>query len=222
MTTSKRDATASWLETSDAVLRGLNHEFSNRLSLARLAPQLNAMLKVGEPALQKLVNDSDQSEDLLQLLRLYRLMPFTNGDPAEPVLFSDAVPEAIELFQYHTSFRDIDVHVRADDSIPPTLMNPAALRQCVLLLLGAAARQTATESRDGAAIVVEFSANADMVNVTARVREADDGEPVVDPLELPALSHLIREVGGAVNVTRSGATMSVGTLVRLRRLEKQG
>lgn len=214
-------AAASWIETSDAVLRGLNHEFSNRLSLARLAPQLNTMLKAGEPALQKLVNDSDQSEAMLELLRLYRLMPFPNGDPAEPVLFSDAVPEAVELFQYHTSFRDIAVRVRVDESTPPTLMNPAALRQSILLLLGAAARQTAVESNDGGAIVVEFSANGDLVNVTAHVREADDGGPAVDASELPALRYLIRDAGGTAEVTRRGATMSVGTLVSLRRLEKR-
>src|SRR5579864_8517924 len=109
MTQSKADAALSWLDTSDAVLRGLNHEFSNRLSLARLAPQLHSMLKAGEPALQKLVDDSHGSEDMLELLRLYRLMQFSNGDPPEPVLFCDAVPEAIELFKHHTSFRDIEV-----------------------------------------------------------------------------------------------------------------
>ena len=36
MTQQKSAAAESWIETSDAVLRGLNHEFSNRLSFAIL------------------------------------------------------------------------------------------------------------------------------------------------------------------------------------------
>jgi hypothetical protein len=221
MTAAKAAAADSWLDTSDAVMRGLNHEFSNRLSLARLTPQLGAMLRAGEPALQKLVDESQGTDDMLQLLRLFRLMLFNNGDPAEPVLISDAAVDGVDLFRHHTSFRDLEVQVTADGMIPPTLMNPTGMRQAVLLLLCVAARQLATDAGDGGAIALTFSANADAISVSARVRESGDDHPIVEAPELPALRYLIRGAEGTVDVTRGSATLSIGTLVRLRRREKQ-
>src|SRR5580698_1575056 len=123
MTKSKSAAAQSWLETSDAVIRGLNHEFSNRLSLARLAPQLSAMIATAEHAMHGLADSGANSEDMLNLLRLYRLMVFETTEPAEPLLVSDVVADAIDLFKHHATFRDMEVRVIADDTIPPVLMN---------------------------------------------------------------------------------------------------
>jgi nitrogen-specific signal transduction histidine kinase len=222
MTQSKSAAAQSWLVTSDAVLRGLNHEFSSRLSLARLAPQLSAMLAAGEPGMQKLADDAGRSEDLFNLLRLYRLMVFTSNEPSEPLLVSDVVGDAVALFKHHSTFRDLDVQVNAAGTIPPVLMNPGALTQAVLLLISATARQLDVTPGDTGTIVLGFSADTDAVRISAQAADAGHYAATGELPELPALRYLIRDVEGAADVTRGGATMSIGTLVRLRQREKRG
>lgn len=221
MTTSNSSASQSWIETSDAVLRGLNHEFSNRLSLARLAPQLSAMIAAGDAEIQRLTGGADHSEDLFNLLRLYRLVVFESTEPAEPLLVSDVVADAIDLFKHHSTFRDMDVRVTADDTIPPVLMNPGALCRAVLLLLSAAARRLPAAHADTGTIELGFAADALAVRVSASTPDADETKMADDLHELIALRYLIRGAEGAVDVTPAGVTMSIGTLVRLRQLEKE-
>ncbi len=215
-------AAQSWLATSDAVMRGLNHEFSNRLSLARLAPQLSAMIAGGEPELRKLADESGSSEEMLNLLRLYRLMVFGNNEPAEPLIVADVVPDAVELFKHHTTFRDLDVRAPVDTTVPPVLINRASLTQGVLLLLGAAARQLELAPGDTGVLELACTADADAVRISAQVTEGVERKTPADAPELAALRYLIRDVEGAADMTNRGATMSIGTLVRLRRREKQG
>lgn len=218
----------SWLHTSDAVLRGLNHEFSNRLSLARLTPQLSALLAAGEPGMQRLAADADRSEDLLHLLRLYRLMIFGSAEQPEPLLVSDNIVDAVDLFRHHTTFRDLDVRVNADATIPPLLMAPGALTQALLLLLCAAAGRVALARGDTGTLVVDFAATEDAVRIAVRldgVTEASTAGAAHeggDPPELVALRHLVGGVNGTVELTPASATLSVGTLVSLRQREKRG
>jgi nitrogen-specific signal transduction histidine kinase len=220
MTKSKSAAAQSWLETSDAVIRGLNHEFSNRLSLARLAPQLSAMIETGEHAMLGLADTGGNSEDLLNLLRLYRLMVFESSEPAEPLLVSDVVADAVDLFNHHSTFRDMEVRVIADDTIPPVLMNPGALCRAVLLLLSAAARRLPAAHADRGTVELWFGAETNAVHISARALESDASGASEDPPELPALRYLIRNAEGIVDVAPDRLTMSIGTLVRLRQLEK--
>jgi nitrogen-specific signal transduction histidine kinase len=222
MTQSKSAVAESWLETSDAVLRGLNHEFSNRLSLARLTPQLSALLASGEPGMQQVAADVDRSEDLLHLLRLYRLMVFASSEQAEPVLVSDIVVDSVDLFKHHTTFRDLDVRVNPDTTIPPVLMSPGALTQAVLLLLCAAARQVSLARGDTGVLVVNLSADANCVQIAVSADEAGAKAGGDAPPELPALRYLIRDVNGSAEITPIGATLSIGTLVSLRQREKRG
>ena len=215
----------SWLETSDAVLRGLNHEFSNRLSLARLTPQLTALLASGEPGMQRVAADVDRPDDLLHLLRLYRLMIFGTSEQPEPLLVSDNIVDAADLFRHHTAFRDLDVRVNANATIPPVLMATSSLTQALLLLLCAAARRVAVGRGDTATLVVDFASTADSVIISVSMEGSartggahGDG----DAPELVALRYLVRDVNGAVETTAAGVTLSVGTLVSLRQREKRG
>ena len=213
----------SWLDTSDAVMRGLNHEFSNRLSLARLTPQLTALLAAGEPGMQKAAAEADRSEDLLHLLQLYRLMVFASSEQPEALLVSDNLASAIELFRHHMTFRDLDVRVNADATIPPVLLPSVALTQALLLLLCAAARHVAMAPGDTGTLVVDFSATPDSVRIGVRVDGASGGAAVIgDPPEFAALRYLVRDVSGVAEMTASGAALSIGTLVSLRQREKRG
>jgi nitrogen-specific signal transduction histidine kinase len=222
MTQSHPAAAQSWIETSDAVLRGLNHEFSNRLSLARLAPQLSELLATGEHELMKMAADPSRSDEMLNLLRLYRLMVFGHTDPAEPLIVSDAAADAVDLFKHHAVLRDIEVRINGGESMPPVLMNPAAATQAILLLLCAAARQLAVPPGEMGSIALTFSGDEHAARLTADADESPVHGASGDVPELPALRFLIRNVEGSVEQSGSAFTMSIGTLLRLRQLEKQG
>jgi nitrogen-specific signal transduction histidine kinase len=204
------------------VLRGLNHEFSNLLSFASLAPPLSALLAARAPELQKPAEDTVDSEGLLHLLRLYRLMVFDANEPAEAILVMDVVADAVALFRRHTTFRDLDVRVNADATIPPVLIEPTALTQAVLLLLCVAARQQSVTPGDRGTILMDFGADTNAVRIFTQAADADRHDARGDPPELSALRYLIRDVEGTVDVTRGGVTMSIGTLVRLRQRENRG
>ncbi len=222
MTETISSAARSWLATSDAVLRGLNHEFSNRLSLARLAPQLAAMLTAGDSDLQKIADEAGQSEQLLPLLGLYRLMVFGSNEPAEPMIVTDAVESAVTLFAHHTTFRDLQVRVNAGDAAPPVLMQRNALSQAMLLLISAAASRVAVGEGHAGTIVLDVAGDANAVRISARVDGAGGTPSPGELLEFPALRYLIQDAEGTAETTGNGVAMSIGTLVRLRQREKEG
>lgn len=222
MTQSRTAASESWLGTLDAVLRGLNHEFSNRLSLARLAPQLTSIMREDEAGLGALTDEAARSEDLFSLLRLYRLMVFENSEPADPLLVADVIADAAELFRHHTAFRDLAVEPGEPGPLPPVLMSPAALTQAVLLLLCAAARHAPDRRGDTGTIALTFAAGQDAVRITATAVGAETAPVGAEPPEFPALRYLVRDAEGVVEAVPGGATLTIGTLVRLRRREKRG
>ena len=172
--------------------------------------------------MEKLAADADRSEDLLHLLRLYRLMVFASDEQAEPLLVSDVVADAADLFRHHTTFRDLEVQIKSASTVPPVLMGPTSLTQALLLLFCAAARQRAVARAETGTLFVEFTASTDAVRIAVHADRGGAPHRDDNPPEFPALRHLIRNVNGAVEVTHDGATMSVGTLVTLREREKQG
>jgi len=222
MTESRADAAESWLWTSDAVLRGLNHEFSNRVSLARLAPQLLAMAEAGDRDMQRIAAAEGQSDDMLQLLRLYRLLVFHTNEPAEPIIIADVLDDAVSLFNHHTIFRDIEIRVTPDATIPPVLLDPASLTQALLLLFCAAAELIGGAQGEGGVIELGYFATPDDVRVSAAVPVTGAAAPATEPPQLPALRYLIRDADGRVEVAPDGVTMTLGSLLKLRRREKEG
>jgi nitrogen-specific signal transduction histidine kinase len=172
--------------------------------------------------MQQIAADVDRSEDLLHLLRLYRLMVFASTEQSEPLLVSDIVVDAVDLFKHHTTFRDLDVRVNPDTTIPPVLMSQAGLTQAVLLLLCTAARQVSLARGETGVLVVNFSADANSVLIAVNVDEAGAKSGGEEPPELPALRYLIRDVNGSAEITPVGTTLSIGTLVSLRQREKRG
>ena len=101
-------------------------------------------------------------------------------------------------------------------------MNPAAFTKCVLLLLCVAARTLTVSPGDSGVVDLAFAASADAVRMSAQGVDARHDAAAGDPPELPALRWLIRDAEGVVEFMRGGATVSIGTLVSLRRREKRG
>jgi hypothetical protein len=149
-------------------------------------------------------------------------MVFETAEPAEPILLGDAFPDAITLFKHHVALRDLEVGVGDVGAAPPVLMTPSSLTQALLLLLCAAARAVEVAPGDTGSITVEFTSDADAVHITARGANAVTSADAEEASEFPALRYLVRDVEGRVTQASDGVTLSLATLVRLRRREKRG
>jgi hypothetical protein len=126
-----------WLRVSEKVIKGLNHQLTNRVA------SLEAVLAVfedgGDPDPQMLRALSQETSRLNRLLQLYRLMPAEPFAVAEPVRLQDMMPQVLELHAHHSDLRDIPCEVSGDPDTLPTLVRPSALLRCLLVLLGSGA-----------------------------------------------------------------------------------
>ena len=219
--TAARQAAFAWIKATGEVLNGLNHAFSNHLSLIRLVPELLKHDEVTAAELSQVAEDAVHLEDLLGLYRLYA---FPSREAAEPILVPDVVPAALALLKHHLDLRDLPCVVEGTANLQPILMNRTSLAQALLLLLCAAGRHVRPDS-DGAGIVLGYRGDGEFVEIAAETRgasAADAGNSGEQPFELLAIRWLIRDADGTAHVTHvTGGgvrvAMRVGSLARLRR-----
>ena len=165
-----------WQRTADLVLRGLNHELSNRLmvlgSLVSAAPQTAE----GEQL-------SKQVAGLVRLLGLYRSLPLMPGTRPEAIRVQDVVPTAVLLFGAQLATSDVPCEVLMETSAPPVIVDSTILLQALVLLLSVAAQQLDQRSRS-AGLLMRVHGEPEWVHVTVGARVATGGSLVqVDELE---------------------------------------
>jgi hypothetical protein len=127
-----------WLRVSEKVLKGLNHQLTNRVaSLEALVALFDDDTEVPDPQLVKSLGQ--EVKRLNHLLTLFRLMPAEPFVTTEPVRVQDVVPQVMELHGHHSDLRGIPIQVNATGDAPPVLVRPSALLRCLLVLLESAA-----------------------------------------------------------------------------------
>jgi hypothetical protein len=122
-----------WLRVSEKVLKGLNHQLTNRIA------SLEAVVGIfqdGEPFEPEVIAALAQEVSRLNhLLVLFRCMPAEPFAGAEPVRLQDIVPQVLELHGHHADLRGVAVEVDADFDTLPVLVRPSALLRCLLVVL---------------------------------------------------------------------------------------
>lgn len=127
-----------WLRVSEKVLKGLNHQLTNRVaSLEAVAALFDDDEEIPDPQLVKSL--AQEVKRLNHLLQLYRLMPAEPFVTTEPVRLQDVVPQIMELHGHHADLRGIPIEIHTSGDIPPVLVRPSALLRCLLVLLESAA-----------------------------------------------------------------------------------
>ncbi|MFI5309631.1 MAG: hypothetical protein ACHQQ3_00240 [Gemmatimonadales bacterium] len=210
-------AEIAWIRASDSILRGLNHAFSNQLSLIRL---LSQFVREGEVVDAELAGIAAEAAHLDVLLGHYRLLPFAAEGAPEPIRVLDVTNDALALFRYREDARDRACTVEGDPDTSPVLLNPAALTQAVTLLLCAAARM-AGQGSGADALVLRYGGDAEWVRVAVEVRAPTPPALSGDPPEIAAVRWLIRDAEGSTEVAKtpsggSSVGIRIGTLRRLR------
>lgn len=214
-----------WLRVSEKVLKGLNHQLTNRIA------SLEAVVGIfqdGEPFEPEVIAALAQEVSRLNhLLQLYRCMPAEPFAGSEPVRLQDIVPQVLELHGHHADLRGISVEVDADFETLPLLVRPSALLRCLLVLLGSGAGN-ALRAGSGA-LRFAYTGDATSVRVTFEAPQPGGqaiftGEGSLVHAVRSALAHAFAEVGVTVVNTADGERiryeLRLPTLPEARRRER--
>jgi hypothetical protein len=122
-----------WLRVAEKVLKGLNHQLTNRVTgIDAIVGLLDPTEKPDERMLALV---KDEVEKLQALLLLYRLMPAEPTDRPEAVRLQDIVPRVAQLHSHHADLSSVSCSHRGDPDTPPVLVRMSALMRCLLVLL---------------------------------------------------------------------------------------
>lgn len=122
-----------WLRVSEKLLKGLNHQFTNRLtSLGALLD----LMRPGSPPEEGVVDAlSDEVTRLGRLLRLYRSLSADGLMVPEATRLQDLLPMALSLHEHHPDLKYMKCELHADPETAPVLVRQAALLRALLVLL---------------------------------------------------------------------------------------
>ncbi len=217
-----------WLRVSEKVLKGLNHQLTNRIA------SLEAVVGIfrdGEPFEPEVLNAlaSDVSR-LNHLLQLFRCMPAEPFAGAEPVRLQDIVPQVLELHGHHADLHEIAVDVDADPETHPLLVRPSALLRCLLVVLESGAGN-ALRSGNADPLSFAYTGDAEWVRLVFEAPQPS-GQPIFTGegsllhAVRQALAHAFAEVEVTVvdapNGERIRYELRLPTLREARRREREG
>ena len=125
-----------WLRVNEKVLKGLNHQLTNRIAA------LDAVTHLFDPGertdLELVQTLAREVERIGTLLRLYRMLPAEPTALPEPVRVQDIVPYVLELHTYHADLRGVTCVLSKAGDPDPVCVRPSALLRSLLVLLESA------------------------------------------------------------------------------------
>lgn len=216
-----------WLRVSEKVLKGLNHQLTNRVA------SLEAVVGIFEdgdtpdaPMIQALAVEVSR---LGHLLRLFRAMPAEPFSGSEPVRVQDIVPEVLELHGHHTDLHDIPCEIDGDDAVDPLLIRPSALMRCLLVVLESGAGNIRRSGSSGA-LRLAYAGDARHVRITFEAPQPAGqllftGEGSLVHAVRSALAHAHVQVDASVvpggGEERIRYELVLPTLAEARRMERE-
>jgi hypothetical protein len=152
-----------WLRVSEKVLKGLNHQLTNRVaSLEALLLQMDGGTDREDPRATTFL--SDEVARLHALLGLYRLMPAEPFVMTEVVRLTDVIKQVIALHDHHTDLRGVPLDISQRGEVESIQVRPSALVRSLLVLLESAAGN-ALRSGCEPALSLEYGGDATHVFV---------------------------------------------------------
>lgn len=152
-----------WLRVNEKVLKGLNHQLTNRLAALEAVAQL---FEPGEMTDRQLVDTlAREVERVATLLRLYRMIPAEPTAAPEAVRVQDIIPCVLELHTYHADLRGVTCLLGELSDPQPVCVRPSALLRSMLVLLESAAGHT-SRTGSGLPIVLSYSGTPTTVTIS--------------------------------------------------------
>jgi hypothetical protein len=189
-----------WLRVSEKVLKGLNHQFTNRvMGLEAIAGVLDPDARADDDLLGSMTAEVGRLHDLLYLYRCLTSEPLA---PPEAIRLQDVLPLVLQLHEHHADLRHIRCRVSGDQDTEPVLVRHGALLRSVLVLLESVAGN-ALRAGGQHEIVMSFGSERDDVFIRMSGAAPIDqllfsGEGSLLHATRAALSHARGTVDGAV------------------------
>lgn len=216
-----------WLRVSEKVLKGLNHQLTNRVaSLEAVVGILDDDQPFDPQVLRALAGEVSRLNHLLQLFRCMPAEPFVG---AEPVRLQDIVPQVLELHGHHADLRNIPVVVDADCDTLPLLVRPSALLRCLLVALESGAGNSLRAGKHEG-LHLTYHGDAARVRIVVEAPQPVGqalfaGEGSIVHAVRNALAHAFAQVNATVISTAEGERiryeLRLPSLPEARRLERE-
>jgi hypothetical protein len=148
---------------NEKVLKGLNHQLTNRLASLEALTHLFEPGETTDPELARML--TREVERVATLLRLYRMMPAEPTALPEAVRVQDIIPCVLELHTYHADLRAVPCLLGEASDPPPVCVRPSALLRSLLVLLESAAGHT-FRTGSGMPTVLSYHGTPTVVTIT--------------------------------------------------------
>lgn len=152
-----------WLRVNEKVLKGLNHQLTNRLAALEAITQLFDPADGSDPQLMQTL--SREVERVGTLLRLYRMLPAEPTALPEAVRVQDIIPAVLELHTYHADLRGVACLMGEASDPEPVCVRPSALLRSLLVLLESAAGHT-SRTGSGLPIILGYAGSPTVVTIS--------------------------------------------------------
>ena len=162
-----------WLDTIDAITRGLGHTLNNRaLALGATIDSLDAAQPPGAELTTALTREAER---LTETLRQLRVLPFASSHDALPLLLPDVLSAAVQLHRSHASLGDIPVYLEGSSDAPPVLAPESAMTHATLVTLTALKGYAAP----GGVVRIECAGTAERAEIQFTSQRSPDDPPMI-------------------------------------------
>jgi hypothetical protein len=189
-----------WLRVNEKVLKGLNHQLTNRVAALDAVAQLFEPGEIADPQLlQTLAREVDR---VATLLRLYRMLPAEPTALPETIRVQDIVPCVLELHTYHADLKGVTCVLGEASDPEPICVRPSALLRSLLVLLESAAGHT-FRAGTGLPIVLAYHGTPTTVTISIEAPSPNaDGLFAGSGSVIDAVRSALAHAGGEVHATR--------------------
>jgi hypothetical protein len=149
-----------WLRVAEKLLKGLNHQFTNRVS--SLDAAIGMLAEDGANSSGFAAAMSAEVAKLHELLLLYRSLTAEPVAAPELIRMQDVMPHVARLHEHHSDLRHIPYRLSGDPDTEPILVRQSALLRCILVLLGSVAGNVLRSKREDTVIIEYGTADGDV------------------------------------------------------------
>lgn len=163
----------AWLDTIDAITRGLGHSLNNRaLALGATIDSLDAGQPPGEALTTALTRETER---LTEQLRPLRTLPFAFGREPLPLLLHDVLSAAVALHRSHASLGEVPVYLEGSADAPPVLAPEPAMLHAALVTLTA----LKAYAGPGGVVRIGYAGTAERAQVEFTAQRDPDDPPMI-------------------------------------------
>ncbi|MGI8497853.1 MAG: hypothetical protein ACR2OG_09775 [Gemmatimonadaceae bacterium] len=195
-------ATSIWQSECDALIAGLAHALSNRLStLSAAAQSFELGITGGEAQTAGIL--TSEVERLEEILRFLRELPAAAADAPEPIHVPELLAVAVALHRHHRDYPAVQCRLDLHPSAEPVMQPRTALLHALLLMLGAA-KKSACAGGSGGEIGLSAEGDGATVTLATEAQLLQGTAPDADDDALSReMTRLLRAPAASFRVERS-------------------